>query len=76
MARAYLELEREGVIFKRRGMGTYVSEQEVTMSLEDKVSIVKELMEKALVQGVQLGLDEAQLRSVFETEIEHFKTSV
>jgi len=73
VARAYLELEREGVIYKRRGMGTYVAEQEVTMSLEEKVVIVKQLMDKALVQGVQLGLDEDQLRQVFENGVENFK---
>ena len=36
VARAYLELEREGVIYKRRGMGTYVAEKGVSMSTEER----------------------------------------
>ena len=37
VVRAYLELERDGVIYKKRGMGTYVAEKEVSMSQEEKI---------------------------------------
>ncbi len=73
VARAYLELEREGVIYKKRGLGTYVAEKGVDMSVKEKVKIVRELMEKALVQGSQLGLDAESLRRVFEESLNKFK---
>ena len=73
VVRAYLELEREGVIYKKRGMGTYVAEKEVKMSQREKVRIVKELLDKALVQGVQLGLNAEQMRNAFEDSLHPFK---
>ena len=74
VARAYLELEREGIIYKRRGMGTYVAEKGVSMSTEERLNIVRKLMEKALVEGTQLGLDAAILRRVFEETLEKFSS--
>ena len=74
IARAYLELEREGVLYKKRGMGTYVAEKGVAMSAEERLSIVRKLMEKALVQGTQLGLDAASLRRAFEETLKKFSS--
>ena len=75
VARAYLELEREEFIYKKRGMGTYVAKREVKMTNEDKLAILQELMDKALVQGVELGLDAAQMRQVFEESLSSFRKS-
>ena len=72
VARAYLELEREGVIYKRRGMGTYVAAKGVSMSTEERLNIVRRLMEKALVEGTQLGLARTSLRRVFEETLKKF----
>ena len=72
VARAYLELEREGVIYKRRGKGTYVAEKGVSMSAEERLNIVRKLMEKALVEGTQLGLARTSLRRVFEETLKKF----
>ena len=65
VVRAYLELEREGVIYKRRGIGTYVAEKRVSMGTEERLNIVRKLMEEALVEGTRLGLDAPSLRRVF-----------
>ena len=73
VARAYLELEREDVIYKKRGMGTYVAEKSVTMSHQEKARIVRELLDRALTQGVQLGLSAEQIRNLFEERLEQFK---
>ena len=74
VARAYLELEREEIIYKKRGMGTYVAEKGVDMSTEEKLQIVGELLDKALVQGVQLGLDPESLRWVFDETLKKFSS--
>jgi GntR family transcriptional regulator len=70
VARAYLDLEIEGVIYKRQGAGTFVSTQGVRVSKNERRKVLGELMEKALVEGVNLGLDEEELRESFERVLE------
>jgi len=70
VARAYLDLEIEGVIYKRQGAGTFVSSQGVEMSKGERRRVLNELLEKALVEGVNLGLPERELRDAFEGVLE------
>ena len=70
VARAYLDLEIEGVIYKRQGAGTFVSSQGVEMSKGERRRVLNELLEKALVEGVNLGLSERELREAFEGVLE------
>lgn len=70
VARAYLDLEIEGVIYKRQGAGTFVSSQGVRVSKNERRKVLNELMEKALVEGVNLGLEEKELREAFERVLE------
>ncbi len=70
VARAYLDLEYEGIIYKRQGAGTFVSAQGVEMSKNERRRVLGELIEKALVEGVNLGLEERELRETFERVLE------
>jgi GntR family transcriptional regulator len=70
VARAYLDLEIEGVIYKRQGAGTFVSGQGVEMSKGERRRVLNELLEKALVEGLNLGLSERELREAFERLLE------
>lgn len=70
VAHAYLDLEIEGVIYKRQGAGTFVATQGVRVSKNERRKVLSELMEKALVEGVNLGLDEEELRESFEQVLE------
>lgn len=70
VARAYLDLEVEGVIYKRQGAGTFVSSQGVEMSKGERRRVLNDLLEKALVEGVNLGLSERELRDAFERMLE------
>jgi GntR family transcriptional regulator len=70
VARAYLDLEIEGVIYKRQGAGTFVATQGVRVSKNERRRVLSELIEKALVEGVNLGLDEDELRESFERVLE------
>ena len=70
VARAYLDLEHEGVIYKRQGAGTFVSARGVEMSKQERRRVLGELMEKALVEAVNLGLDEREMRESFERVLE------
>ena len=71
VARAYLDLEIEGVIYKRQGAGTFVATQGVRVSKNERRKVLSELIEKALVEGVNLGLDEQELRDAFERVLEN-----
>ena len=70
VAHAYLDLEVEGVIYKRQGAGTFVASQGVRVSKNERRKVLSELIEKALVEGVNLGLDEEELREAFERVLE------
>jgi GntR family transcriptional regulator len=70
VARAYLDLEIEGVIYKRQGAGTFVSGQGVEMSKNERRRVLGELLERALVEGVNLGLEEKELRETFDRVLE------
>jgi len=75
VARAYLDLEYEGVIYKRQGHGTFVSSRGVEMSKNDCRKVLSELLEKAVVEGVNLGLGEQELRDTFARVLEKIMTA-
>jgi GntR family transcriptional regulator len=70
VARAYLDLEIEGIIYKRQGHGTFVSGQGVEMSKRERRKAVGRHLEKAVVEGVHLGLDEDEMREAFDAALE------
>lgn len=70
VARAYLDLEIEGVIYKRQGHGTFVSAQGVEMSKRERRRAVARHLEKAVVESVHLGLDEEEMRDAFDEALE------
>ena len=73
VARAYLELEREGVVVKRHGSGTYVSDTpSSSLSRREKLKILAQRADSLLVEAghLEIGLDEviALLRERHETQ--------
>lgn len=58
--RAYEELEREGVIFRRQGLGTFVAERGDTASREVKLAAAREHFSKGACEAAEAGfsLDE------------------
>lgn len=54
--RAYEELEREGIIFRRQGLGTFVAEQGGDRSREAKLAAAKELLRGAFREASEAGL--------------------
>ncbi len=59
--RAYLELEREGVVYTKRGVGTFVAEWRDMLSLEEKRRILGEALDRVLTEAVHLGITEREL---------------
>ncbi|MGO9203131.1 MAG: GntR family transcriptional regulator [Limisphaerales bacterium] len=58
--RAYEELEREGIIFSRQGLGTFVAEQGHSRSRESKLSAAKALLREAFRETSEAGLKPAE----------------
>ncbi len=75
IARAYLDLEHEGVIYKRPGQGTYVSKRAVQMARSERTRIFAELLEKAVVEGVHLDLSTQEMTEAFERLIARITAS-
>src|SRR5258706_16299522 len=59
--RAYEELEREGIIFRRQGLGTFVSEKGHDRSREAKLNIAQELFREAAREAAEAGLKPAEI---------------
>src|SRR3954470_5170117 len=54
--RAYEELEREGIIFRRQGLGTFVSKGAPDRSREAKVDRARDLLRQAYREATEAGL--------------------
>ena len=60
VARAYLELERAGVVVKRHGSGTYVSEQGSPLARKERMKLLTQRTDALLAeaQHMDVALDE------------------
>lgn len=74
--RAYLELERAGVIETRRGQGTFVLGDRVLLADRERRRRVAVLLRHALAEAHRLRLSESELRKLFEAELERFLAPV
>ena len=73
VARAYLELEHQGVIYKRQGQGTFVSAQAVDASRRERQKIVAALMEKAIIEAASSGMTAAELETIYQRLIHRYR---
>ena len=69
VARAYLELERDGFLCKRRGTGTYVSADATALGATHRIQAVGELLDKALAAAAEFGLSARQVRELVEERL-------
>ena len=60
VARAYLELERAGVVVKRHGSGTYVSEEGSPLARKERMKLLTQRADALLAeaQHLDVALDE------------------
>ncbi len=63
--RAYEELEREGIIFRRQGLGTFVAEGGADRSREVKIEHARTLLHSAAREATEAGLKPAEVRRLF-----------
>src|SRR5207247_5765921 len=57
VARAYLELEREGVVVKRHGSGTYVSEEGSPLARKERMKILTQRADALLAEAQHMDVN-------------------
>ena len=61
----YEELEREGIIYRRQGLGTFVAAKGQDRSREAKLSQARELLRAAAREAAEAGLKPTEIRRLF-----------
>ena len=61
VARAYLELEREGLVFKRHGSGTFISDGGSPLARKERLKILTERIDALLSDAQHLGVSLEEL---------------
>jgi GntR family transcriptional regulator len=67
--RAYEELEREGIIYRRQGLGTFVADRAQDRSRDAKVERARQLIEEAVREGIEAGLTGKDLEQILHDEL-------
>lgn len=73
VARAYLELEHDGVIYKRQGQGTFIAAQAVDASKRERSRIVGALFEKAIVEAVNFGMSANEIDETYRQMVRRYR---
>jgi GntR family transcriptional regulator len=73
VARAYLELEHQGFIYKRQGQGTYVCAQAIGAARRERNRIVTGLFEKAIAEAVNFGMPASEIAAIYGQLIDRYE---
>lgn len=66
VARAYLDLEREGVVETRRGQGTFACAPSSRLADEERRRIITNLLERVLAEAFNLNVSAAEVCDILE----------
>lgn len=72
LQRAYQELERMGIVYTQRGMGTFVKE-DINMVENLKEEMAKEVIDSFMLRMKSLGFSEPQIIKAISKEIMEVK---
>ena len=75
VARAYEDLERQGVVEARRGLGTFIGEPMAHLNMRDRRNLVGEQLDRALVEAMHLNLGPEDVKGILEERIARFWTT-
>jgi GntR family transcriptional regulator len=64
--RAYDELERDGMIYTRAGMGSFVSDTDTRQINAARNEHIRLLLTEAMQEAVRVGLSEAEMQALVE----------
>ncbi|MEM7355621.1 MAG: GntR family transcriptional regulator [Acidobacteriota bacterium] len=66
VARAYSELERDGVIIARRGQGSFVAARSTSIKTRERLRFIEDMIRKLLVEAYHLELTSSELHELIE----------
>jgi GntR family transcriptional regulator len=73
VARAYTELERQGAVYTRPGMGVFVRSARPSLSREERQARLQDIVDKLLVEAVRLGCDSDEVLDLIGSRIKQFQ---
>jgi GntR family transcriptional regulator len=76
VARAYLELERAGIVTKRHGSGTYVSEARNSISQREKTKILSKRVDSLLAEAGHLDVELSEIVKLIHERADAMKEEV
>lgn len=68
--RAYEELEREGVVYSRQGLGTFVADSGREQTRRSKREVARLAIRQAIAAGHEGGLTDRELTNLLKAELE------
>lgn len=71
IARAYMELEREGVVVKKHGAGTYVSDDGSPLARRERVKILADRADALLTEARHLGIEFPDVLELLQQRRKH-----
>jgi GntR family transcriptional regulator len=74
VARAYLELEREGVVEKRHGSGTYISDGGSPLAHRERLKILAQRVDALLAEASHLSVEPAELIRLIKERSQSIQT--
>jgi GntR family transcriptional regulator len=73
VARAYTELERQGTVYTRPGLGVFVSAARTTLSKKARRERLQQAADQLLIEAVQIGCDSAEVLELVDERIKQFQ---
>ena len=74
VVKVYQNLEKEGFVETRRGVGTYVSHQSPALKMDARRRQIGPAVEQLVVEALHLGLDEKEIHSLVSEKFQQFNS--
>lgn len=72
IARAYQVLEREGIIKTQKGVGTFIHDDSLRVSEEERLRRINALLSQLLTEAYHLKYNKDELRDIFNKGLEEW----
>jgi len=69
----YTELERENLVYTKKGVGTFIAAMETSMTLRAKEEVIEEMLDPIMVEAVNLGMSGERLTKLLHKKLKTFK---
>jgi GntR family transcriptional regulator len=72
VARAYTELERQGTVYTRPGLGVFVSAARPPLPQDVRRARLEQAIDQLLIEAVQIGCDSEEVLELVDERIKQF----